>query len=105
MRTLLNQLVFTGKVTTTLPRANELRKEADRLVTRIKQGSTRNSLTTHETHLKLTLDLARTYANHRGGYTSVTRRKRRSGDGAQLARVEFVRFERPSQSVSSIVTT
>jgi len=87
-------------VTTTLAKAMEVRKLADRLISMSKQGSVdarrriRAYLDTDEAHTKVSVELAGRYMDQQGGYTRVTRSKRRSGDGAQLAVVEFVPSER-----------
>jgi len=96
LRNLASQLIKHEGVTTTLPRALELRKMADKLVTAAKQGSlrarrkVRATLQTHDAEQKLFSELAHRYLEQSGGYTRVTRIKSRGGDNAVLGRVEFV---------------
>ncbi len=94
---LANHLIKKEQITTTIPKAKELRRVVDRLVTLGKRGTlhakrlvfdrTRN----RETVQKLFSTLAERYAKRPGGYTRVLRLDGvRWGDAAELAVIELV---------------
>lgn len=84
------------QITTTLPKAKELRPIVDRMITLGKRGSLharRQALAVlHDTALteKLFSDLARRYAKRAGGYSRVLRADLRYGDATPMAVVELV---------------
>ena len=110
MRNLATSLVLHNRIETTLPRAKELKRVADSLVTLGKKntlharrqamsylfeinkhvpGSTDKRSAVH----KLFEEIAPRYSERSGGYTRVVRTRRRDGDNAQLAIIEFVEEE------------
>ena len=96
------QLVEHERIETTLPKAKELRRVADRAVTLAKAGdlaARRAALPlvqgSKETVAKLFGPLAKRYAEREGGYVRVLRSRSRLGDGAEMAFVEFV--DRPGE--------
>ena len=96
------QLVEHERIETTLPKAKELRRLADRAVTLAKAGdlaARRAALPlvqgSKETVSKLFGPLAERYAEREGGYCRVLRSRQRLGDGAEMAVVEFV--DRPGE--------
>ena len=96
------QLVEHERIETTLPKAKELRRLADRAVTLAKAGdlaARRAALPlvqgSKETVAKLFGPLAERYAEREGGYCRVLRSRQRLGDGAEMAFVEFV--DRPGE--------
>jgi large subunit ribosomal protein L17 len=92
-------LIKHEQITTTLPKAKELRPIVEKLVTLGKRGKTnlharrqalsqlRNDTTTVA---KLFDTLATRYAARKGGYTRVLKAGFRFGDNAPLAVIEFV---------------
>jgi len=84
------------QITTTLPKARELRRVADKLVTLGKRGNLharRQALAmVPDTKLaeKLFTTLAERYATRSGGYTRVMKAGFRYGDNAPLAIIELV---------------
>jgi large subunit ribosomal protein L17 len=93
---MVTQLLQHERIQTTLARAKQLRKLADRAITWAKQGDKtaerlveRNVRTERERHRLLTA-LAERYADRPGGYTRVLRAGRRERDAAQMAFVELV---------------
>lgn len=107
LRNLATSLVLNERIETTLAKAKDLRRVADKLVTLGKKGdlhARRNAMrylfavNRHEKGSKekltpvhkLFTDLAERYAEREGGYTRVVRTRRRPGDNAQLAIIEFV---------------
>ena len=89
-------LIKHEQITTTLPKAKELRRFAERLVTLGKRGgldARRQALSqVPDTKLveKLFTTLAERYAERQGGYTRVLRAGFRYGDSAPMAVIEFV---------------
>jgi large subunit ribosomal protein L17 len=95
-RTMVTQLIQHERIQTTLPKAKELRRVADKMVTLAKKGKmhhqrkvagfVRDPLMVH----KLCTTLADRYANRAGGYTRILRTGHRYGDAADMAFIEFV---------------
>jgi large subunit ribosomal protein L17 len=84
------------RIETTVTRAKELRKFAERMITIGKKGdlSARRRafafLRDDEVVAKLFSDLAPKYAERNGGYTRIMRTSVRRGDSAEMAIIELV---------------
>lgn len=107
LRNLATSLVIHETIETTLPKAKELKRVADKLITLgktdslhrrrqamqflqpINKTAPRNALKWTAVH-KLFTDLAPRYNERAGGYTRVLRTEKRDGDNAQLAIIQFV---------------
>jgi large subunit ribosomal protein L17 len=95
LRTLSKQLVLHGEVETTLPKAKELKRFADKLVTDAKKKDLQHirlierELSDRELVKKLTDEIAPKFAEVEGGYTTVLRTGFRKGDGAPTAIVRW----------------
>ncbi|KAI8465344.1 MAG: mitochondrial ribosomal protein L17 [Monoraphidium minutum] len=96
LRTMVTQLIEHERIQTTLGRAKQLRKLADRVVTYAKKGDRAARIeagavvrTDREMH-KLFTTLAERYAGRAGGYTRVLRCGLRRHDAAPLAFIEFI---------------
>ena len=95
MRGLMISLVEHGTITTTLPKAKELRPQAEKLITVARQGSLAGR---RRLIAKLNVDTANRLVDviapslkRDSGYLRVTRLdQRRVGDNAELATIEFV---------------
>ena len=95
MRGLMISLVEHGAITTTLPKAKELRPQAEKLITVARQGSLAGR---RRLIAKLNVDTANRLVDvivpslkRDSGYLRVTRLdQRRVGDNAELATIEFV---------------
>ena len=95
MRGLMISLVEHGAITTTLPKAKELRPQAEKMITVARQGSLAGR---RRLIAKLNVDTANRLADvivpslkRDSGYLRVTRLdQRRVGDNAELATIEFV---------------
>lgn len=93
---LIKSLIEDGKVDTTLTRAKEARRHADRLVTLAKRenGQARRQafklINDKRLVTKLFEDIAGDYQDREGGYTRVLKLPPRRGDGADMARLTFV---------------
>lgn len=94
-----SSLIMHEKIETTLPKAKELRRVADRLVTLGKQKSlharrraiaiTRNPDAVH----KLFDVLASRFATRNGGYTRIYKLGNRHGDNAPMCLIEYLPVE------------
>jgi ribosomal protein L17 len=95
MRGLMISLVKHGTITTTLPKAKELRPQAEKMITVARQGSLAGR---RRLIAKLNVDTANRLVDvivpslkRDSGYLRVTRLdQRRVGDNAELATIEFV---------------
>lgn len=97
LKALAVALITRGKIKTTLARAKELQRVAERLVTRAKRSMSvvsahRNArkFLPEEAAKKLVKEVAPKYRERSGGYTRIIRINRRSGDAARMALIEFV---------------
>lgn len=96
-------LFLNGQIKTTVTRAKELRRVAEKLITRARGGSVHDirevfSRMPHKkAATKLFQEIAPKYANFdKGGYTRIVRLGSRKGDGAEMAVIELV--ERAEQN-------
>lgn len=96
LRNLTAALIKHEQISTTLPKAKELRPYVEKLVTLAKRGGLSNrrlamSRLGDETQLKKLFDvLAERYADRAGGYTRIIKAGYRGSDAAQMAIIEFV---------------
>ena len=117
---MLKALVEHGRIETTVPKAKELRRHADRLITlakkntlasrraaiskmmisyntlsakevrSAKKGDTSSYNTDRKVVGKLFNELSGRYAARDGGYTRIVRKENRQGDGCPLCIIEYV---------------
>ncbi len=99
LRNLVTNLIEKERIETTLLRAKAARPLAERMITLGKRDSLHSRrqaaaflMTTGATK-KLFADLAPRFADRPGGYTRIIRTGWRSGDGAELAILEFIGSE------------
>jgi len=89
-------LVEHERITTTLPKAMELRGVVERLVTYGKRGDLHGirlisrSIKNKNIVMKIVKDLAVQYSDRSGGYTRVLKVGPRRSDNAEMAIIEFV---------------
>jgi large subunit ribosomal protein L17 len=99
LRNLVTNLIVNERITTTILRAKEARRLAEKMITLGKRDTlhTRRQaaafLQTPSATKKLFADLAPRFADRPGGYTRIIRRGWRIGDGAELAILEFIGSE------------
>lgn len=99
LRNLMNSLVRSERIETTVARAKELRRLADRLITLGKKESTHarrmvfSMLCDKKNTEKLFAGLAGRFTERAGGYTRIVRTGYRAGDGAELAILEYLPVE------------
>jgi len=96
-RTQVTDLLRSDKITTTVPKAKEIRGLAEKMITLGKEGSLTSRrraiafLTDENVVDRLFKEIAPRYADRAGGYTRLVRLGPRQGDAAELARLELVR--------------
>ncbi|MDD5043291.1 MAG: 50S ribosomal protein L17 [Patescibacteria group bacterium] len=96
LRSLATSFILYEKIKTTEAKAKALRPFVEKLITKGK----RNNLTVRRELLsilytesavkKILEDLAPRYKDRKGGYTRITKIIPRKGDGARMAKIEFV---------------
>jgi len=98
-RNQLASLVESGRIRTTLSKAKELRPIAEKIVTKGKRGTVdarrqvRRWLSQRELVKKLFDEVAPRFQERNGGYLRILKLGPRSGDGAEMALLEFVDFQ------------
>ncbi|MFK5676519.1 MULTISPECIES: 50S ribosomal protein L17 [unclassified Ligilactobacillus] len=109
LRNLTTDLIVNGKIVTTVQKAKEVRKMAEKMITLGKKGdlSARRKAAGYimdvvvdndndeDASIKTALqmlfdDVAPRYAERNGGYTRILKMDRRRGDAAQMAIIELV---------------
>jgi len=96
MKGLATSLVMHGKIETTEPKAKELVRYIEKIITKAKKGGLHNrrmviaALDTQEAAYKLFDEIAPKLAGRTSGHVRVERTKLRVGDGTQMAIIEFV---------------
>lgn len=102
LRDLVTDLILNGRIETTLAKAKELKRLADKMVTLGKKNTLASrrqaaELIRFETDeegkyalQKLFDEIAPKFANRNGGYTRVLKLGPRRGDATEMALIEFV---------------
>ena len=96
LRNLVTDLFREGRITTTLDRAKEAGREAEKLVTLAKRGDlhARRQVLAYvfdeDVVTKLFDEIAPEYAERNGGYTRVLKLGPRQGDNAEVVYLELV---------------
>jgi len=100
LRNLVTDLMEHGKVVTTIARAKELRRLADKVITKAKAEDKLKALrevnaivTKKEVAFKVVNEIAPKYADRNGGYTRLLHYDFRKGDAAPTAIVMLVETE------------
>jgi len=103
-RNLVTSLLEFEKITTTLPKAKELKRYLDRMITLGKKGdlaARRRALEfvqSKEVVQKLFSTLAERYSARKGGYSRIFRSGVRHGDNAPMAVIELVDRDASAQA-------
>ncbi len=96
MRAMVTFLLEKGRIETTVTRAKEVRREAEKMITLGKAGDLHArrqamSYITNEDVVKKLFDtIAVGYSDRNGGYTRIIRKGPRRGDCAEMAIIELV---------------
>ncbi|MFZ1365512.1 MAG: 50S ribosomal protein L17 [Brachymonas denitrificans] len=105
LRNMMNSLIAHEAIKTTLPKAKELRKVIEPMITLAKKDTVANKrlafdrLRDRDSVVKLFSDLGPRFANRPGGYTRILKMGFRVGDNAPMAYVELV--DRPEVEENS----
>ena len=104
LRNLVTDLMEHGKVVTTVARAKELRRMADRLITKAKQEDKVKAIrevlavvTRKDVAYRVVNEIAPKYKDRNGGYTRLLHYDFRKGDAAPTAIVMLVETEEEKQ--------
>lgn len=96
LKGLATSLVMEERIETTLPKAKELVRYIEKLITKAKKGDLANrraviaGLSTQVSAFKLVDQIAPQLTGRTSGHVRVQRTRLRVGDGAQMATIEFV---------------
>ena len=96
LKGLATSLVMEERIETTLPKAKELVRYIEKLITKAKKGGLANrraviaGLSTQAAAVKLVDQIAPQLTSRTSGHVRVERTRLRVGDGAQMAVIEFV---------------
>ncbi len=93
---LVTSLIENERIETTLPRAKEAQRMAEKIITRAKKDSphsrrqVRKTIRDRRAVTRLFEELGPRYYERAGGYTRILKLGQRRGDGAPLALLELV---------------
>lgn len=99
LRNMMNALVLEERIETTVPKAKELRRLADRMITLGKRSTLHSRrrlfslLGDKAATDKVFETLAGRFSGRTGGYTRIVRTGYRAGDGAEMAIIEYLPVE------------
>jgi large subunit ribosomal protein L17 len=104
-------LISHHSIETTLPKAKELRRKLEKLITKAKKGDLASrrliiaKLDNIQAAAKLVDEIAPKLANRNSGYLRITRTRLRVGDSAKMAKIAFVDDLETSPSTSGDETS
>ena len=107
LRNLAAALIKHEQITTTLPKAKELRPYVEKLITLAKHGGLSNRRLAHARLLEATQEmklfevLAARYADREGGYTRIIKAGYRASDAAPIAVIELVDRDTSAKGLDS----
>ena len=96
MKSLVTNLILAESLKTTLPKAKEARKDADKIVTIAKKGDlaarrlASSRLLDPKAVQKLFAKIAPAMKDRKGGYTRIVKLGTRKGDGAETCILQYV---------------
>lgn len=106
MRNIVTSLLEHERISTTLPKAKEARRVAEKMITLGKRGdlhARRQAMTfirSKDIVAKLFDELSEEYADRQGGYTRIIRTGIRPGDAAPMAIIELVGYEESAEEAA-----
>jgi large subunit ribosomal protein L17 len=106
LRNMMNSLIEHEAIKTTVPKAKELRRVVEPMITLAKEPTLANKrlafdrLRDRDMVVKLFAELGPRYKTRPGGYTRILKMGFRVGDNAPMALVELVDRPEPSQAAS-----
>lgn len=96
LRNQVQSLFSNGKITTSVTRAKETRRMAEKMITLAKKGDLHSKrqisayIYDKEVAKKLVEEIAPKYADRNGGYTRILKLGPRRGDGTEMVILELV---------------
>lgn len=96
LRNMTTSLLENGRIKTTVPRAKEVRRTAEKMITLGKKGDlaarrrAASFITKPEVVRQLFDEIAPNYEDRNGGYTRIIKIGPRVGDAAEMAYIELV---------------
>ena len=96
MKSLVTNLILAESIRTTLPKAKDARKDADKMVTIAKKGDlaarrlASSRLVQPEAVQKLFAEIAPAMKDRKGGYTRIVKLGTRRGDAAEMCVLQWV---------------
>jgi large subunit ribosomal protein L17 len=104
LKGLATSLIEHGSIETTLPKAKELSRYIEKVITKAKKGDLHNrrqviaKLSTQAAAFKLVDEIAPQLTGRTSGHVRVERTRIRVGDAAEMARISFVDELKPVES-------
>ena len=95
-RNMCEALFKYGKIETTVIKAKEIRRVAEKMITRAKVNTLSNirilakDIQDKDILKKLFTEIGPSFANRNGGYTRIIKLNKRLGDGAEMAYLELI---------------
>jgi len=108
LRNIVTSLLEHERISTTVPKAKEARRVAEKMITLGKRGdlhARRQAMAyirSKDIVAKLFDKLGKQYADRQGGYTRIVRTGVRSGDAAPMAMIELVDYEASAVQASAV---
>jgi large subunit ribosomal protein L17 len=105
IRNMVTSLLAHERIVTTTPKAKEVRRVADRMITLAKRGdlhARRQALAVirdKDVVARLFGELKDGYLDRNGGYTRIIRTGQRQGDAASMAILELVNYQEKGEAV------
>lgn len=102
-RNMAEALFKNERIKTTVTKAKEIRRVAEKLITKAKNKTLHNIriieklIKDKEILMKLFDDISPRYVNRNGGYTRIIKLARRKGDGAEMAYLELIEEQSDSK--------
>lgn len=99
LRNMITSLFEHERIVTTVPKAKEARRVADKMITLAKRGDLHarrqaySYIRSKDVVAKLFDDIGSQYSDRQGGYTRIIRTGTRLGDAAPMAILELVGYE------------
>ena len=106
LNNLASAILVNGKLKTTVAKAKFAQSYVEKIVTLAKKNKlSKNrvlaSNLTDSAFLRLTREIAPGFADRKGGYTRIIKLNARRGDASQLARLEFLQWEKPEKKLQT----
>jgi len=107
LRNMVTSLLEHERIVTTAPKAKELRRLADRMITLAKRGdlhARRQALAVIRSKrvvAKLFDELKDDYLDRNGGYTRIIKTGNRVGDAASMAIIELVNYQEKDEDIEA----